>query len=298
MNNLIIMCGLPGSGKSSYVKRMQQDGVEVVSTDSIREEINGDARDQSNANKVFEVAFERIKDELSRKHEVYFDATNIHYKKRMDLINRFKKYYKQVGCVFTYADFDECMERNKARERVVPDDVMKRMYHSFYVPQMFEGFDEIQIINNSNRKHDTWELNKLLDIDQENPHHKLSLLEHCTKTGNYLAINPSCSKRLVLAGYLHDIGKVKTKTFVNTKGETTEIAHYYNHEKVGAYDSFVYTDGMPLEDRLYIAQLIQWHMTLHNKTLNEKTILKYINLLGKDFWNDLELLNSADLSAH
>lgn len=100
-----------------------------------------------------------------------------------------------------------------------------------------------------------------------------------------------------MAGYLHDIGKIKTKTFINTKGEKTEIAHYYSHEKVGAYDSFPYTEGNYLYTRFYIAKLIQWHMLLHQE-LSEKTIEKYKSKLGIAFWKDLQLLYEADLYAH
>lgn len=300
MSDLIIVCGLPGSGKSTYIplvkpaKRMSS----VVSTDDIREEINGDARDQSNANKVFEIAFDRIKKKLTEGYDVYFDATNINYKKRMDIINRFRKYYDKVKCMFIYANFEECIERNRKRDRVVPYEVMKRMYYNFYVPQMFEGFDEIIFVNNSKKTHSIKELDIILDIDQENPHHKLKLLEHCKKANEYLERECPHNKTLQLAGYLHDIGKAKTKTYKNAKGEITDIAHYYNHEKVGAYDSLAYTEFLPFTKRLYIAQLIQWHMLLHNKNLTEKTIKKYKDRFGEDFWQDLELLHKADLSAH
>ena len=44
--------------------------------------------------------------------------------------------------------YEDCLIRNAQRERKVPEEVIKRMYYNFYVPQYFEGFNDIQIIHN------------------------------------------------------------------------------------------------------------------------------------------------------
>ena len=296
MSNLIIMCGLPASGKSSYAKGVKKSI--IISTDDIREEINGNASIQDNGNLVFETAFNRIKENLvqNKYKNVVFDATNINYKKRTDIINRFKKYADKIICYFVYADYEECLERNSKRERKVPEEVIKRMYYNFYVPQFFEGFDDIIFKNNSNTTHDYDELEEKLNINQDNPNHKLSLLEHSRKAYLYLK-KVTKTDYMATAGYLHDIGKIKTKTFINAKGEKTETAHYYSHEKVGAYDSLAYTNFKRFDIQFYIAELIQWHMLLHQE-LSEKTIEKYKSKLGIAFWKDLQLLHEADLYAH
>lgn len=296
MSNLIIMCGLPASGKSSYAKGVKKSI--IISTDDIREEINGNASIQDNGNLVFETAFNRIKENLiqNKYKNVVFDATNINYKKRTDIVNRFRKYADKIICYFVYADYEECLERNSKRERKVPEEVIKRMYYNFYVPQFFEGFDDIIFENNSNTTHNYDELEEKLNINQDNPNHKLSLLEHSRKAYLYLK-EVTKTEYMATAGYLHDIGKIKTKTFINAKGEKTEIAHYYSHEKVGAYDSLAYTNFKRFDIQFYIAELIQWHMLLHQE-LSEKTIEKYKSKLGIAFWKDLQLLHEADLYAH
>ena len=110
---------------------------------------------------------------------------------------------------------------------------------------------------------------------------------------------------LCIAALLHDIGKLKTKTFINAKGERTEIAHFYNHEKVSAYDALFQSqiwekvvDGRTIRkiEALKIIKLIQWHMLLH-LDLSEKTKNKYKNMLGEETWRDLEILHKADLEA-
>ena len=236
----------------------------------------------------------RIKQNLLEGRNVIFDATNINYKKRRDWLNRFNKYNIKKIAVLVATPYDECLERNKKRERNVPEEVIKRMYYNFYVPQYYEGFDEITIIRNTLKTFWTTELFNILNkIEQDNPHHNLTIGEHCRKAA--ICINADTDSVLFKSALYHDIGKAETKTFINTKGEETEIAHFYGHEHVGAYMSLFYTDDD--EKALKIAKLIQWHMLLY-KELSEKTIEKYKNLLGKEEWENLKLLHKADEEAH
>ena len=46
MANMIMMCGLPGSGKSTYAEKLEEEGYIIHSSDKIREEL-GDVNDQS-----------------------------------------------------------------------------------------------------------------------------------------------------------------------------------------------------------------------------------------------------------
>lgn len=305
MANLYIMVGLPGSGKTTiaYEIKENQRGFKgyVVSTDKIREEITGSETSQDKNTEVFETAYKRLKFGLENGFDMIFDATNINYKRRIDVINKFKKYADEIVCCFVYAPYEECLERNKNRERQVPKDVIKRMYMNFYVPQYFEGFDKIKLYYNSNKIFDEYtvigELEDKLSIPHNNPHHKLSILEHSIKAREYMAgIHTSIPD--IVAAWLHDIGKPFCKTFINAKGETTDVAHYYGHEKVGAYDSLYYSHNFDLKYQLYIAQLIQWHMLLHDPNLTEKTIKKHKDRMGEEFWYNLELLHKADLAAN
>ena len=173
------------------------------------------------------------------------------------------------------------------------------MYYNFYVPQYFEGFNDIQIIHNEILPIKWDELLEKMDIFQDNPHHSLSILEHCKKTQELLN-KEELRWYTKDVGLLHDIGKLETKTFINSKGETTDTAHYYNHEKVGAYISCLNIDGlwqMGVVDTIERAKLIQWHMLPWTK-MSEKTEQKYKKLLGENFWNDLIILHKADKEAH
>jgi hypothetical protein len=209
---------------------------------------------------------------------------------------------KIIG-ILVITPIEVCLERNAQRERKVPEFVIDRMYRNFNIPQLYEGFDDINIINNGvpEKEFVTFQQD-LKQISQDNPYHSLTIGDHCEAAGKYFLekICPlyTCNPRILFyAASLHDIGKAYCKTFTNMNGKTTEIAHYYNHENVGAYLSLVYMAGtLHNDDKLEVANLIQWHMLLY-KDMKQSTIEKYKQLLGENTWHKLELLYEADTNA-
>lgn len=300
MTKLFLMIGLPASGKSTLAEQIaKSEDAEIVSSDNIRKELYGDENIQGDNNKVFRILQERIINGLENNKNMIYDATNISYKTRMAFLQRLNKLKVEKIAIMVATPYEDCLIRNSQRERKVPEEVIKRMYNNFYVPQYFEGFDDIQIIHNELLPLKWDELLEKMDISQDNPHHSLSILEHCRKTQELLN-KEELRWYTKDVGLLHDIGKVETKTFINSKGEKTDIAHYYNHEKVGAYISCLNINGlwqMGVEDTIERAKLIQWHM-LPWTNMSEKTEQKYRKLLGEKFWNDLMILHKADEEAH
>lgn len=300
MTKLFLMIGLPASGKSTLAEQIaKSEDAEIVSSDNIRKELYGDENIQGDNNKVFRILQERIINGLKNNKNMIYDATNISYKTRMAFLQRLNKLEVEKIAIMVATPYEDCLIRNSQRERKVPEEVIKRMYNNFYVPQYFEGFDDIQIIHNEILPIKWDELLEKMDISQDNPYHSLSILEHCRKTQELLN-KEELRWYTKDVGLLHDIGKVETKTFINSKGEKTDIAHYYNHEKVGGYISCLNINGlwqMGVVDTIERAKLIQWHMLPWNK-MSDKTEQKYKKLLGENFWNDLMILHKADKEAH
>lgn len=300
MTKLFMMIGLPASGKSTLAEQISKsEDAEIVSSDNIRKELYGDENIQGDNNKVFRILQERIINGLKNNKNMIYDATNISYKTRMAFLQRLNKLEVEKIAIMVAIPYEDCLIRNSQRERKVPEEVIKRMYYNFYVPQYFEGFNDIQIIHNELLPIKWDELLEKMDTSQDNPHHSLSILEHCKKTQELLN-KEELRWYTKDVGLLHDIGKLETKTFINSKGETTDTAHYYNHEKVGAYISCLNINGlwqMGVVDTIERAKLIQWHMLPWTK-MSEKTEQKYKKLLGESFWNDLMILHKADEEAH
>ena len=101
--------------------------------------------------------------------------------------------------------------------------------------------------------------------------------------------------------YFHDIGKESTKTFFDAKGNVSQYAHYYNHENVGAYDSFAYTVNYLRDAQLRISRLIRWHMyplTIQRSQNPPKTRQKLKNLLGEEDYKAVMTMFKYDRAAH
>ena len=147
MNVLIVLCGLPGSGKSTYAKHITECGAfECVSTDQIRKELYGNESIQGNGQKVFETAFKELYVLGICGINAVFDATNITSKSRKQVVKKLRDYYDLIICKYIDTPLDVCLHRNSQRERVVPKEVILRMYNNFTTPSREEGFDYVETV--------------------------------------------------------------------------------------------------------------------------------------------------------
>lgn len=147
MNILIVMCGLPSSGKSTYANYLTESGhFKCVSTDQIRKELYGNESIQGNGEEVFTIAFSRLQNFGSAKKNCVFDATNITPRGRKRVIEKCRSYYDLIICKYMNTTFDVCLHRNLQRDRVVPQEVMFRMLKYFVTPKREEGFDYVDTI--------------------------------------------------------------------------------------------------------------------------------------------------------
>lgn len=297
-----MMVGLPYSGKSVYAKELQNKfGGEIHSSDAIRAELLGDVQDQTNNQLIFDTLHRRVISDLSDGKNVIYDATNLSYKRRSDMLNRLKRLNCQKVCVFMATPYAECLSRAKTRNRIVPQDVVERMYKNIWIPFWYEGWDHIELVYP-----DGFQIYSISDLfnnndyglnyfQQDNPHHSFTVGHHCIAAYGLVSDG---SNELQEAALLHDIGKPFTKTFVNSKGEATEIAHYYEHQHVSAYDSLFYSS--PDLDRLYIANVIQWHMypfDLERNKNSGKAKKRFRQRVGEQVYADVMKLHEADIKA-
>ena len=148
-NVLIVMCGLPASGKSTYAEWLEDSGMfRRVCPDLIRKDLYGDESIQGNGNQVFDVAHHRIKEFGAGRQNVVFDATNIDRKTRKDLVKQMRPYFDVIICKWFSTPASICYERNFYRERQVPSTVIKNMADRFRAPMLDEGFDFVEEIKN------------------------------------------------------------------------------------------------------------------------------------------------------
>lgn len=301
MNELIMLVGLPGSGKSTWAKAYAEANPDYIvhSFNELRKEMYGDDFDASDNNKVFEELHRKILEDL-KTHSVIYDATNLVKKRRIHFLKQVSKHVYKT-CVVVLKTYEKCLEDNLKREASVPDEVITRMRKTFSPPMYHEGFNEIRVVQN-----DCKDLNDLIDMtrdfDQENPHHTLTLYEHLKKVSEGV---PTEDPNLWIAACVHDIGKLFTKSRINSKGEEDDHCHYYQHHCVGAYEFLTACDfsgeitGKDMFDIFYIANLIYYHMHPYLSWAQSRRVRnRDKHLIGDKMFSDVMLLHEADVNGH
>jgi predicted kinase len=141
---VVLAIGLPGSGKSSWFKR---HNLSPLSSDMVRTLLFDDVREQRYQDLVFSNLRSMLKARLIAKRPTnYVDATNLTPHERQHWIKLARDYGYEVHAVFFDVPLEVCIERHQRRDRVVPEDVMRRMAAKLKVPTFEEGFSKITVV--------------------------------------------------------------------------------------------------------------------------------------------------------
>lgn len=298
---LTVMVGLPGSGKSTLSYRLAQETNTVIfSSDELRKEMFGDTEDQNHNADVFNELHKRIKHCLNNGGNAIYDACNISSKRRRAFLSELKKIDCVKKCVIAATPYEQCLKNNKNRDRQVPEYAIDNMYKHWNTPYWFEGWDDIQVCYwDDERKNPTDWCIEYMPYKQDNPHHVHTLGNHCVEAALYGFRNFG---RLVgYAAMIHDNGKPFVKKFENYKGKPDDVAHFYNHENCGAYNTLFF--DIDKEILLDVSILVNLHMHPYNwereqGAKREKLCNKYKKLWGDKLYNDVLALHEADKTAH
>lgn len=140
----MVLVGLPGSGKSTWLERQ---GIVGISSDWIRQVLADDATDQTIHARVFLTMRYLLRHRLAIGRPVtYVDATHLTVEERAPYIQIGRWYGCDVEAVYFDVAMEVCRERNLRRNRVVPDDAMARMAAKLVAPQVAEGFARITVV--------------------------------------------------------------------------------------------------------------------------------------------------------
>ena len=141
---VVLSIGLPGSGKSTWFKR---HSILPLSSDMVRILLFDDVTEQRYQDLVFSTLRSMLRARLLAKRPWnYVDATNLSPHERRSWVKLAHDFGYEAHAVFFDVPAEVCMERNKRRERNVPEDVMRRMAGKLRPPKFEEGFAKITVV--------------------------------------------------------------------------------------------------------------------------------------------------------
>ena len=123
MPELILLIGIPGSGKSFYTKKYDYDRIfkhntTILSSDQVRKEILGDENDQTHNEEVFQYIKDTSVKQLEKGQRVIIDATNLSRKARQsitDYVDQKLSFYEYgfIKFVVVATPYYQCLENNR-----------------------------------------------------------------------------------------------------------------------------------------------------------------------------------------
>jgi predicted kinase len=141
---VVLAIGLPGSGKTTWFRRR---GVTPLSSDLLRNILFDDVEEQRYQGLVFSTLRSLLRARLiARMPWNYVDATNLSVHERRQWIKMAKSFGYEVQAVFFDVPLDVCLERNRSRDRMVSEEVMRRMAEKLKPPVFEEGFAKITVV--------------------------------------------------------------------------------------------------------------------------------------------------------
>lgn len=137
-SEVVLMAGLPGMGKDSYI-RQHLSGLSVISLDNLRRKHKVAHRDQKGNGQLIQLALEEARTYLRRKEPFVWNATNLTRSTRKRLIDLFTSYRARVRIVYVEVPFQQWQQQNLEREFAVPTKIVMKMLRRLDVPSIVEA---------------------------------------------------------------------------------------------------------------------------------------------------------------
>lgn len=154
MSNLYMLVGVPGSGKSTWLKNIGVPNFNcmVVSSDYYIDqyaEEHGKTYSEVFAEAVgwaTQMMEEDLEFAIENDLDIYWDQTNLNAKTRMKKLAKIPFSYKKIAVVFPVPEREEWLRRLDSRPgKTIPRHILENMLKSFEMPTTDEGFDVCEV---------------------------------------------------------------------------------------------------------------------------------------------------------
>lgn len=146
MTKLLLLIGLPGSGKTTLARHLLADcpEMQIISTDAIRRQLFGDEAFQGTWLRVWREVLRQFRQALATGSTAIYDATNAQRRQRREVIASAREIgFTHITGIWVDTPVWLCLARNKRRQRQVPEEVIFRMHRQLrdVPPSEQEGLD-------------------------------------------------------------------------------------------------------------------------------------------------------------
>ena len=158
-SDLILVCGLPGSGKSHFAgKYFMKSGMKRVSRKEIRKSLyemltfgekwSDDKFDLVDENLVKHIEKKIIEHLLQMGEQIIIDNMSISVSSRQAYTMIADRMKKSISAIFINTDMATCIKRNRERaaDDIVPDRIIANLAADIEYPERREGFREVLVI--------------------------------------------------------------------------------------------------------------------------------------------------------
>jgi len=142
---VLMLSGLPGSGKDHWIQHQSPPGMPVISLDAIRRNIG--AKPSGDQGIVIARAKEEAREYLRSKKDFVWNATNLSRQIRSQLIDLFTSYEARVEIVYLECTRERLFEQNRNRSHPVPEKAIERLLSRWEIPDFTEAHSVRYVVN-------------------------------------------------------------------------------------------------------------------------------------------------------